>query len=293
MKKRIALIIVGCIILIAIPFAFDRAYSFIADTKPGLMKFSGETWFGFTASYLGAIGTFLMSFVALYQNKKYKELSDKAEEKLAAMQQEMVDLYHKNTELIESTNRIITAQYYPIISMGNNTSILPKGSSFSGKEAFTAYIDDSFPRMINYSIQDICTKFNALLFEMSNEGNADLIDVHCYDVIKDKNHTSELTAFVSQSGNFLKGTNFYIVYATPFTIDELIKEGVHSILMKFVMKNVIGETFLFDFEILIVEFRDEPQRPYVLCELGSIEKTDAPYDSFYADHSRWQVENET
>jgi hypothetical protein len=49
------------------------------------IHFSKETWFGFISSYLGAVGTILLGIIALYQNKKYKELSDVSEERFMAL----------------------------------------------------------------------------------------------------------------------------------------------------------------------------------------------------------------
>lgn len=70
------------------------------------IAFSKESWFGFIASYLGAIGTILLGFISLYQNKKYKELSDSSEEKLMNLQAEIKVLTEKNVALIELNSKI-------------------------------------------------------------------------------------------------------------------------------------------------------------------------------------------
>ena len=43
------------------------------------VTFPKDVWFGFMGSYLGAIGTIVLGYIAFYQNKKYKELSDQSE----------------------------------------------------------------------------------------------------------------------------------------------------------------------------------------------------------------------
>ena len=91
--KRIAkylLYIMITIILILFPFLIEKMILceiiFPFNIPINLSK---ETWFGFIASYLGAVGTVMLGIIALYQNKKYKELSDSSEEKFITLQNEI------------------------------------------------------------------------------------------------------------------------------------------------------------------------------------------------------------
>ena len=80
------------------------------------INLSKETWFGFIASYLGAVGTVMLGIIALYQNKKYKELSDSSEEKFITLQNEIKTLTEKSVALIELNSKIEQAKYYPILT---------------------------------------------------------------------------------------------------------------------------------------------------------------------------------
>ena len=70
----------------------------------------------FIASYLGAVGTVLLGGIALYQNKRYKELSDSSERKLMELQNEIKILTEKSVYLIELNSKIEQAKYYPIFT---------------------------------------------------------------------------------------------------------------------------------------------------------------------------------
>lgn len=50
--------------------------------KPITTSFESEIWFGFMASYIGAIGGTAVGGIALWQNKQYKEMSDAYQEKM-------------------------------------------------------------------------------------------------------------------------------------------------------------------------------------------------------------------
>lgn len=99
MKKKIPIILlfsILTIILLLIPFAIEKIIlceSIFPFNFP--ISFFKESWFGFIASYLGAVGTILLGIIALYQNKKYKELSDTSEERFMSLQEEIKTLTEK------------------------------------------------------------------------------------------------------------------------------------------------------------------------------------------------------
>ena len=113
--KRIAkylLYIMITIILILFPFLIEKMIlceTIFPFNIP--INLSKETWFGFIASYLGAVGTVMLGIIALYQNKKYKELSDSSEEKFITLQNEIKTLTEKSVALIDET-RTMTAEEY-------------------------------------------------------------------------------------------------------------------------------------------------------------------------------------
>ncbi len=70
-------------LFIALPF-FIEDIILNEDTFPFNVSiyFDKEIWFGFMASYIGAICTIALGIISLYQNKKYKELADLSAENM-------------------------------------------------------------------------------------------------------------------------------------------------------------------------------------------------------------------
>ena len=67
-------------------------------------------------SYLGAIGTIVLGYIAFYQNKKYKELSDQSEKRFWELQEEIKELTKKSVSLIDLNSKIEASKYHPIFS---------------------------------------------------------------------------------------------------------------------------------------------------------------------------------
>lgn len=115
MKEYFTFIIIGLIILL-IPFAVQWILlneTIFPFNLP--ISFSRETWFGFIASYIGAIGTIILGVIALWQNKRYKALSDKSSQESALIQQELKILSEKTMQAIETLKKIELVKYYPLI----------------------------------------------------------------------------------------------------------------------------------------------------------------------------------
>lgn len=70
----------------------------------------------FHGSYLGAIGTIVLGYIAFYQNKKYKELSDQSEKRFWELQEEIKELTKKSVSLIDLNSKIEASKYHPIFS---------------------------------------------------------------------------------------------------------------------------------------------------------------------------------
>ena len=135
--KRIAkylLYIMITIILILFPFLIEKMIlceTIFPFNIP--INLSKETWFGFIASYLGAVGTVMLGIIALYQNKKYKELSDSSEEKFITLQNEIKTLTEKSVALIELNSKIEQAKYYPILTNINYSYWNTNGKNITKK----------------------------------------------------------------------------------------------------------------------------------------------------------------
>ena len=96
------IIVLVCFTLIWLPFLIEWI---LYDTEHMLfhtpIRFSREAWFGFIASYLGAIGTVILGIIALYQNRRYKELSDKSEATLLNLQNEIRELNYSSANILD------------------------------------------------------------------------------------------------------------------------------------------------------------------------------------------------
>ena len=89
MKKKILksiFVVIGVIIIFLLPLVIEKIILYKLSSLVDINNhFTEETWFGFIASYLGVVGTVLLGIIALYQNRKYKELSDSSEERFMAL----------------------------------------------------------------------------------------------------------------------------------------------------------------------------------------------------------------
>lgn len=103
-------------ILIVIPFLIEKIVLndsyFLFNSK---IILSRESWFGFISSYIGAIGTVGLGIIALWQNKRYKELSDISSKEVKEIQIELKELSEKMVNAVKTLERIELAIYTPVI----------------------------------------------------------------------------------------------------------------------------------------------------------------------------------
>lgn len=97
----------GLAILLAIPFVLEWIL-FDENHFPFSIpiKISREGWFSFLASYIGAICTAFLGWLALWQNKKFREASDKTDEEFQKLQVKIKELVEANTNLTEENRNI-------------------------------------------------------------------------------------------------------------------------------------------------------------------------------------------
>ena len=133
------------------------------------ISFSKETWFGFIASYLGAVGTVILGIIALYQNKKYKELSDSSEEKFITLQNEIKTLTEKSVALIELNSKIEQAKYYPILTnihysyWDTSTKNITKKFDLE-KDAFQISYNKTNPNELLTSYKDVFNQYHTFVY---------------------------------------------------------------------------------------------------------------------------------
>lgn len=92
-------LIIVVVILIIMPFVIEAIIYDEATFPFNLpIKTSREGWLSFIGSYLGAIGTVLLGWLALWQTKRYKKASDKTDETFRILQEKIKELVQTNTD---------------------------------------------------------------------------------------------------------------------------------------------------------------------------------------------------
>lgn len=85
------------------------------------ITFEREIWFGFVASYIGAIGTVALGGLALWQNKRYKKLSDMSSEKMdKALEIIRETIWRNNIPILVFESKIISQANFkkPVNTLG-------------------------------------------------------------------------------------------------------------------------------------------------------------------------------
>lgn len=102
-------IILGVLALIIIPFLIE-AILLCQTIFPFNINiaFDREEWFSFLGSYIGAIATFLLGILALYQNKRYKELADSSTLQMNNLMKEIKEvIWRNNLPIINFDSEVI------------------------------------------------------------------------------------------------------------------------------------------------------------------------------------------
>lgn len=210
-------------------------------------NFAKDVWFGFIASYLGTIGTVLLGIIALYQNKRYKELSDESEKRFIDLQTEIKELNKKNVELIEINTKIEKAKYYPILSEMEhyywNMSGKKLEEDFNLENSFQITIkkESDFDKR-DERIAKIFDDYYTFVYVLKNEGERTIRNFSCYDV--KINNKQELGFWIYYPCDIEPGEMVYVVYATKINIIKQIQNGeIYSMDFMYNMENVLGERY--------------------------------------------------
>jgi len=298
MKKKVLvslLVIILIAILFLIPFAIEKIILCESIFPFNIaIHFSKETWFGFVASYLGAIGTILLGIIALYQNKKYKELSDISEKRFMTLQEEIKNLTEKSVSLIELNSRLEKAKYYPILSNMNHAYW-----NLTGEHLIQAFDfeNDSFqisfkkenPNEILESYIDIFEKYYTFTYTLKNDSERTIRNFTCTSIIKN-DQKNEMGFWLYQSCDIEPGAILRCVYATKFNLAQQCKDGiVHSLSFKYKMENVIGELFELTMDFYFIA-STENEAPDFMVEISPIQKIEALAKSKrYNPYKHWAV----
>ncbi len=150
LKKDWQTILVSALVILFIIFL--AILSLLYDNKVN------GNWVTMLAGFWSAIATVTLGFIAVWQNKRYKDLSDDATKNTERVQQEIRDLTNKTVEAIEVLKKIEIAKYYPTLNTGNRYYYHINGEIF--KREFSPEKCSIQPTLINLIDQDDLTLAN-------------------------------------------------------------------------------------------------------------------------------------
>lgn len=265
---KIIIIIFIIIAIICIPILIEY---YIRNPEITLFNFytifSKESWFEFIASYLGTIGTIVLGIIALYQNKKYKELSDQTETQFEEFQKDIKELVQTSNSLIKINTKIEETVYYPILNINQDIYInKPQDNNIEldyDNETFIVGIINSMDNGIMSLPQkafykQVIDKYYTLIYDLTNDGEKTIISFVFKSVVI--NDVKKVGTLYSRGTNINPGKSAHIVIAYPESVNNKIEENeINSLDLFFTMNNVLGESFTFHNHIMF--YRDEEDIP--------------------------------
>lgn len=256
-KQMIIFYMILVILIIILPFCIEKIL--ITESVFPFDKtiaFSKESWFGFIASYLGAIGTVCLGGIALYQNKKYKELSDQSDDRFLKLQEDIKELTQKNVDLIEINTKIEKAKFYPILSDQHHVfwDVKDIENYFSmEKDNFLVTHNSWNLNKKRRSIDYIFKNYHTFTCTFKNESERTIRNFCCSDVITNNQEFEMKSIFIS-SCDIEPGTLLRCVYATENNLPEEAMSGkIGSLSFTYKMNNGIGEQFKMQMDVLFTQ----------------------------------------
>lgn len=279
MKKKIKkgfLLLSLLIILIIIPFIIEKII-LCENVFPFniVINFSKEVWFSFLASYLGAVGTVLLGVIALYQNKRYKELSDSSERKLMELQNEIKILTEKSVYLIELNSKIEQAKYCPMLTDLKHTYWDVKGENLEKyfdleKDVFQISYKEVNPEKTMGGYKETFKRYHTFVYTLKNDGESTIRNFRCTSIIKN-NQQNEMGAWLFNSCDIEPGAVLHCVYATEFDIFEECRNGeIETLTFAYEMENVLGDHFKMSNDIYFYPSQNN-EWPSEIMEISPIE----------------------
>ena len=267
-KYILTVVLILIVVVLLVPSGLERC---LINLKTFSNHYSGEVWFGFIASYLGAIGTVVLGIIALYQNKLYKDLSDKSEKKLFKLQKDsnklttdvkllikenkdltktIGKLTEKNVELIELNTKILRAKYTPVLNLDYTVTyfntISSKECNENGSVQFTYgdYVtpDKQYP---NISIENLSKEYYLFGFKMENDGESEIRNFICSSVIiNDKGPEEMLENYTFTNCNISPGKTVLCIFAMLYDLEKECMDGtIDSVIFNYIMQNALAEDF--------------------------------------------------
>lgn len=220
--------------------------------------FPREVWFGFISSYIGAIGTVGLGVIALYQNKKYKELADKSDEKFMELHENIRDLTKSNNKLITINTKIEQAKFFPILTKLPNMNYDQVEESIKDTDSLQMTIFDGCPedfhRLARGDYDYFFENYHTFQIFFKNDCERSIRNFTCVPDIglfkKNENQVFSQGSVSSWVCDIQPGAFLSCVLILKFDLEEEIKLGnIDSLCRKFRMENVLGEKFEMEVDI--------------------------------------------
>lgn len=257
------MIFIISLVLTLLPFAFEKIL-FCTSLFPFNINIhlSRETWFSFIGSYIGAIGTILLGLIALHQNQKYKELSDKSEARFLSLQEDMKELTKQSVALIKTNTRIEEAKYFPIIcDIHQSYYSMPGLDPTKHFECITSSFQVTYNDFLlspPTSIDHAFKNYHTLTYALKNDSANTLRNLQCYNVLK--NHKDVFENYLYQSCDVSIGDTIYFVYATDYDLmDYVCQNKITSLHFFYKVQNVLSDFFTFEAILNFIHNEDDKQ----------------------------------
>lgn len=227
---KILLCLFFVLVVIILPFVIEKIILSEAIFPFNVsVTFPKDVWFGFMGSYLGAIGTIVLGYIAFYQNKKYKELSDQSEKRFWELQEEIKELTKKSVSLIDLNSKIEASKYHPIFSNLQHNFWNAKGENLVEffdieSDAFQISFCKEGSNEHLDSLEEIFEQYYTFVYTLKNDGEKTIYNFNCID-IKINGRNIEEGIWIYQSCDIKPGEIVRCVCATKFDLLKKISSG--------------------------------------------------------------------
>lgn len=222
------------------------------------------------AGLWSALATIILGWIAIYQSKQYKRLSDKATEDYVNLQVQIKNLTVNMVEAIDTLKRIEKAKYYPNLEDLGYCFYAMDQSDYDRVDGDPDCVIQ--PNYLNVGQEDVTKEFveiirdyNIFAFYLKNIGEKTIRNFHCKKISLPL-ITEQYYSFFSNSSDIKPGQ---LVLVCIVNIPEYLSLIGTRIEMKFNMENLIGESYFCQSDISFYEDY-EGQPTHVMQFLGPI-----------------------
>lgn len=239
-------LLIVAIILVVVGCAVSSIIYDIAKNNNAVTMLAG-LWSAFATLFLGGI--------AVWQNKSYKELSDKSSKETSEIQENIMLLTEKTMNAIETLKKIEMSKYYPLVER------MPQTYHGISKKLYLKEFDKDFviqPTMINMDINDILLpigdlyeKYNSCSFVVKNTSEKAIRHFNCYKL---RINGNEPAFIVKIECDILPGQNALV---SILNFPEYKKDEI-DVEIEFTLNNLVMDKYIIRSEFIITFDNDHP-----------------------------------